>query len=148
MRSLSLSPPSRSNPFSQNSGAPAGNGRGDPAEPYLAGIFTHRGPEGCSGGGLHAVLLSPWDALPPRATQVVFWREGKGQREVGEGSLSVQVSSPGPSAFTHLPLSLTPASPTPRKAAGRAAAAERLAVGRRGQGARARAPRGGRCGRP
>lgn len=34
--------------------------------------FTHRGPEGRSGGGLHAVLFPPWDTLPPRATQVVF----------------------------------------------------------------------------
>lgn len=74
--------------------------------------------------------------------------ERKGQGEVGEGSLSAQVSAPDPSTLAHLPRSLAPASPTPRKAAGRAAAAERLAAGRRGQGTRTGAPRGGRSGRP
>lgn len=68
--------------FSQNSGAPAGAGREGAQLSHIwqALPFTHRGPEGRSGGGLHAVLLPPWDTLPPRATQVVFWRGGKGPK--------------------------------------------------------------------
>lgn len=60
--------------------------------------LTHRGPEGRSGGRLHAVLFPPWDTLPPRATQMVFWRGGKGPKESwGRGCGTVSPSlHPGP----------------------------------------------------
>lgn len=148
MRSLSLSPPPAPIPFLRMLGLQLGLEGGTQLSHIWQASSLTEGRKGAAGAASMLYCFPPGTLFLLERPKWYSGGKERARGKLGRGSLSVQASSPGPSTFTRLPLPLTPASPTPRKAAGRAAAAERLVVGRRGQGTRARAPRGGRCGRP
>ena len=105
VRTLSLSLPAA--PFLRTLGSSWAGGEGAQLGHIWQAPSLTEGRKGAAGAASMLYCFPPWDALPPRATQVVFWRGAKSQKGGWQGSLSAQVTTTDPNPFAHLPLPLS-----------------------------------------